>query len=171
MKINFACGRQTWDGYYCIDAIQHPKASRPVDLRHAFCFDGPRLLNPLPLEAQCATEVHAYHFIEHVYRWEAPAVIHEFARLLRPSGRLVLELPNLDEVTANLRRGADDQMTLWPLYGDPRHQDPYMCHRWAYTAQTITALLQGCGLRYVEIRPPLTHGRRVNRDMRVEARK
>jgi predicted SAM-dependent methyltransferase len=169
MRVNFACGKQTWDGWYCVDAQQHSKASRPVDLLHAFRFDGKTLLNSLPIYDQQADEVHAYHFIEHVYAWEAPAVIREFRRILKPGGRLVLELPNLEKACKNLLQKTTDQYSMWPLYGDPGTMDPFMCHRWGYTPKTITALLKGAGFKRIAVLPPQTHGARKNRDMRVEA--
>jgi len=170
MKLNIGCGKQTWPGFYCVDAVRHPKASRAPDLLHAFQFtrDG-SLHNPLPLADDCADELHSYHFIEHVYRWEAPALVAEFRRLLKPSGKLVLELPNIAAAAQNLLAGMNDQMAMWPLYGDWSHRDPYMCHRWGYTPETITALLQAHGFSAVNVLPPVTHGAKRKRDMRVEA--
>ena len=170
MKLNIGCGKQTWPGFYCVDAVRHPKASRAPDLLHAFQFaeDG-ALLNPLPLADDCADELHSYHFIEHVYRWEAPALVDEFRRLLKPAGKLVLELPNIAAAAQNLLAGMNDQMAMWPLYGDPEHRDPYMCHRWGYTPETITELLQAHGFSAASVLPPVTHGAKRKRDMRVEA--
>jgi SAM-dependent methyltransferase len=171
VKLNVACGKQTWPTFFCVDAVAHPKATRAPDLLHAFAFDGERLTNPLPLSDGCAEELHSYHFLEHVYRWEAPALLAEFHRLLQTDGVLVLELPNIEAAARNLLAGMDDQMAMWPLYGDPGHADPFMCHRWGYTPGTIRALLEAHGFRGVKLKPPQTHGCRANRDMRVEARK
>lgn len=170
MNINIGCGKQTWNDFYCIDAVQHPKASRDVDLIYRFDFwsDG-RLKEEIPLSAGVADEVHCYHFIEHVYAWEAASVIEELRRLLKQGGKLILELPNIEAAAKNLIKGDTDQMCMWPLYGDPGTKDKFMCHRWGYTPKTIRALLKGCGLKDVEVLPPQTHGRRNNRDMRVEA--
>ena len=169
MKLNIACGKQTWDGWYCVDAVQNPKATRPLDLVHDFAFDGETLATPLPLDNGVATELHNYHFLEHVYRWQAPALVAEFRRLLAPGGRLVMEMPDIAKAAKNLLAGGTDQMCMWPLYGDPGTQDPYMCHRWGYTPATVTDLLLDAGFRNIQTRPPQTHGRRSNRDMRVEA--
>ena len=169
MKLNIACGKQTWPGYYCVDAVPNPKASRPLDLIHAFTFKSEQLENPLPIEDGAATELHNYHFIEHVYRWEAPALVSEFYRLLASGGRLFMELPDLEKSARNLLKGKKDQMCMWGLYGDPSWKDPYMCHRWGYTPATIKELLEDAGFNHIKLLPPKTHGRRVDRDMRVEA--
>lgn len=168
MRINFACGKQTWEGFYCVDAVQHSKATRAVDLLHAYEFAGAELVNPLPLPSETCTEVHAYHFIEHVHRWESPAVLREFNRLLRSGGQLILELPNLYLACLNLINGGSDQMSMWPIYGDWSHKDPFMMHKHGYTPETMTALLTECGFKKIKVLPPKTHGARANRDMRLE---
>lgn len=169
LRINIGCGKQTWANFYCVDAVRHPKASRAPDLLHAYRFEGIALANPLPLEDGCAAEVHSYHFLEHVYRWEASALISEFLRLLKRGGKLVLELPDLEKSARNLLDGKSEQNSMWGLYGDPAHLDPYMCHRWGYTPKTLKALLQEAGFAEVRILPPMTHGPKPGRDMRAEA--
>lgn len=169
MKINFACGKQTWDGFFCVDAVKHPKASRAPDLLHTLKFDGEVLVNPLPLADGVATELHSYHFLEHVYAWEAPALVREWARLLRPGGKLVIELPNLRSACQNMIAGSTDQMVMFPLYGDPSHKDPFMTHRWGYTPRTARELLEANGFSDARWLAPQTHGARINRDMRLEA--
>lgn len=171
MKLNIGCGKQTWNDFVCTDAVQHPKATRPLDLVYAFEFaDDGRLKHPIDLPDDCASELHSYHFIEHVFRWEADSVIREFRRLLLPGGTLILELPDIEKAARNLLNGDTDQMCMWPLYGDPGTKDPYMCHKWGYTPKTIKQLLTGNGFNKVRILPPKTHGKRGNRDMRIEAR-
>lgn len=169
IKINIGCGKQTWDGFYCVDAVAHKKATRPPDLIHAFNFDGDRLQNPLPLNDGVSSELHNYHFIEHFYRWEAPALISEFHRLLKIGGRLIMELPDIEKCARNLIKGSSDQLSMWGFYGDPGWEDQFMCHRWGYTPGSIAALLKDGGFTKINILPPKTHGRRVNRDMRIEA--
>lgn len=169
MKINFACGYHVWDGYFCVDAVQNPRAKRPIDLLHVFRFEKERLVNPLPLDDECAEELQSIHFIEHVYAWEAPAVIREFYRLLKPGGQLILELPDIEKAAKNLLLGTKDQYSMWSLYGDPNKVDPYMCHRWGYTPETIQSLLTENGFKSPVMMKPKFHGKRDYRDMRVEA--
>lgn len=171
MKLNIGCGKQTWDRFFCVDAVKHPKATRAPDLLHAFQFNGAVLTNPVPLPDGQASELHSYHFLEHVYSWEAPALLQEFKRLLAPNGLLILELPNIALAAKNLLAGMNDQMAMWPLYGDGKTMDPYMIHRWGYTPTTLKALLTKVGFVAICSGSPQTHGARLNRDMRMEARK
>lgn len=172
MRINFGCGRQVLDGFYNVDAAVNPRAPRPPELVHAVEFtpEG-EVANPLPLPDACADELHAMHVLEHVYAWEALALVLEWKRLLKVGGLLVLELPNLTWAARHVLDGRDDQMAMWPLYGDPQHKDPFMCHRWAYTRESCAALLTRAGFWQIQQLDPVTHGARRDRDMRVEARK
>lgn len=170
MRINYGCGRRVLDGYFNIDAQHNDKAPRPPELIHAleFMCDG-AILHPTPLEDGCADELFAAHLIEHFFEWEAPHVIREWARLLKPGGKLILELPDIIKAAQNLLAGMKPQMCIFPLYGDGSHKDPYMCHKFGYSPASIKALVEQNGFIKVRILPPQTHGARINRDMRVEA--
>jgi predicted SAM-dependent methyltransferase len=170
VKINFGCGRKVLAGFFNIDAVRNPAAPRDPELLYAAEFNGDGALKQkVPLDAGSANEVHAYHVIEHVYAWEAEALMAEWKRLLKPGGLLVLELPNIESAARNLLNGLSDQLHMWPFYGDPGHRDPYMCHRWGYTPHTIMNLLDRCGFVEIHMADPQTHGARKNRDMRVQA--
>lgn len=123
----------------------------------------------IDIEDGKAQIVMANHLIEHFFRWEVEDILAEWYRLLKPGGQLILELPNLEHACRNLLAGSTDQMSMWPIYGDWGHKDPYMMHKHGYTPKTIKALVDLCGFKKVQILPPQTHGRRANRDMRVEA--
>lgn len=172
MKINFGAGRRVLDGFYNVDAIHNRHAPRAPELIHAVEFtpDG-SVRNPLPLADSCADLLQAMHVIEHVYAWEAPALLREWRRLLRPGGLLVLELPNIEAAARNLLAGKPEQMWLWPMTGDPSHRDPFMMHKHCYTPKSIQALVANCGFDDIKFLLPQTHGPRPDRDMRVEARK
>lgn len=165
MKINFACGNKILKGFVNIDA----EFRQGVDLFYQMEFDASGLLKTeIPLERESASLLQAMHFIEHVYQWEAKFVIFEFRRLLKPGGKLILELPNLFKACQNFVRGDTEQNSLWPIYGNHHEFDPLMCHKFGYTPNSIEALLRKCGMRDIQILPPQTHGKRKNRDMRVE---
>lgn len=163
MRLNLGCGKMVLDGFVNIDIQQNPKAKRPLDILAD--------VRNVPLQDECADEVHAYHVIEHFYRFDVDAAVAEWKRLLKDGGLLVLELPNIEACARNLLAGLDDQMCMWGFYGDPSHKDKFMCHPWGYTPKSIRQLLADGGFKDIRILPPQTHGRRVNRDMRVEARK
>ena len=87
---------------------------------------------------------------------------------------MVLECPNLlsacEEFLKNpelaAQTGPTGSRTMWVLYGDLKHQDPLMCHRWGYTPQSLRELLQTVGLIDVK-QEPAKYKLREPRDMRV----
>jgi len=161
MNINIGCGRMVLNGWTNCDVQVSPKAPRPPEI---LCK-----ADDIPMPDRCADTVMALHLIEHFYLWEVAGVLSEWRRLLKSGGELILELPNIEAAARNLLAGLNDQMSMWPLYGDPQHEDVYMCHHWGYTPKTITALLNDNGFERVMVLPPQTHGKRANRDMRIEA--
>lgn len=168
LRLNLGCGRHTLDGFFCVDAEKHPKATRDPDL---LCD-----VKSIPLPDECASEVQAIHLFEHLYRWECDPVIDEWRRLLRPNGVLTMEMPDLMKFCANILNGREGrhagQMGMWGAWGDPREKNPLMVHRWGWTYATIRPFLKAHGFTAIAEEETQWHpiGRGV-RDFRVTARK
>lgn len=166
LKLNIGAGHRRIEGYVGVDAVQRPGT------------DIIATANAIPLEDGCCDEIMAIHLFEHLYRWECDQVLVEWKRLLAPRGLLVLELPDLIKCCENILtdriNGAkhSDQLGLWGLYGDNRLEDPFMCHRWAWSPKSLGNLLKQHG--FVDITNAETQfhpAGRARRDMRIEARK
>jgi predicted SAM-dependent methyltransferase len=168
MRLNVGCGGRRLPGYTGVDVTARPAADIVAPA------------GKIPLRDGSCEEIMAIHLFEHLLPWEAPAVLAEWFRLLRPGGRLVLEMPDLRKCCENvltilaggtiLAGKHPNQAGMWGLYGDERLEDPYMLHRWGYTFQTIRPLLEAAGFREITEHPTVFHpiGRHV-RDFRVEA--
>lgn len=168
MKLNIGCGRHVLDGWTNIDIQRSGRAKRDPEI-----FADVR---EIPLPDECADEVMAIHVFEHFFPWECPGLVGEWRRLLKPRGKLILELPNLEKCCKNILDGIHkggkhaDQLGMWGLYGDPREQDPFMMHKWAWTPQTLTGFLERHGFERIKERPTEWHpAGREYRDMRIEA--
>jgi predicted SAM-dependent methyltransferase len=161
--LHLACGRHILDGWVNCDVAHHPGAARQPDL---VCD-----VASLPLDAGVASEILAVHILEHFYEWEVAGVLAEWHRLLKPGGLLVIEMPDIIKAAKNLIAGANDQMAMWPMYGDNTLKQPLMCHKWGWTYKTLRPALERAGFELVIEMPTEWHGRKQNRDFRVEARK
>lgn len=168
MKINIGCGKRVYDGWVNCDIVRHPDAKRDPEL---IC-DG----RNIPLDDSVADVVMAIHNFEHYYRWECDEVIQEWKRLLKPGGKLILELPDLlkccQNVLDGIKKGGKDpdQLGMWGLYGDPRTKDKYMMHPWGWSPKTLKAFLLEHGFKNIQHLPTQFHrAGRDHRDMRIEA--
>lgn len=164
MKLYVGCGDKRYPGYTGVDAVKRAGADiiAPADA--------------IPLKDNSVDEVLAVHLVEHVHFWEAPKLFAEWFRLLRPGGLVVVELPDLIKCCHNIINKIDGKfpgsLGLMGLYGDWRLKDPWMCHKAAYTFESLKPVVAEAG--FVEIEEKLTEYHRLGRgirDFRLEARK
>lgn len=161
--MNLGCGNRHLPGFVNVD-MESNWSERPPD----FAAD---LTKPLPFPSEYADEIHAYHIVEHFYRYEVDAILTDWARVLKVGGLMVLELPCLDSVLhifnhyVDQGKAPDPRLTLWGLYGDPRYRNAAMVHRWCYSLAEMRGMLEAQGLD-VKFVKPQTH--QPIRDMRAE---
>jgi ubiquinone/menaquinone biosynthesis C-methylase UbiE len=128
-------------------------------------------LSKLELPSNHADIAAAIHVIEHFYAWEAPEVLAEWLRVIKPGGKLILELPCMDKVLAHIytcvKKSVPISKTMgwFVFWGDPKHRDPLMVHKWGYSRESIVETLQSVGFRDVAIEEPRYHFQM--RDMRI----
>jgi predicted SAM-dependent methyltransferase len=123
-------------------------------------------LKALPFPDNYADIARAIHVIEHFQVWEAPQVLAEWVRVLKPGSALVIECPCLEKIAALFNvPNIPPYMTFWGLYGDPRLKDPLMMHHWCYTERQLAGLMQEAGL--VDLRPEPPQFHQPARDMRL----
>lgn len=167
MRLNLGCGHRLLPGYVNVDIVDERATVKPdvqCDIRALKFDDG------------VADEVLSVHVIEHFYRWEVASLIKEWIRVLKPGGEIVIETPNLEtacrELLKNPKEGSlpKSPQTMWVLYGDPKWEDPLMCHKWLYTPWSLGLLLHQAGL--INVRQELAQYKRKDpRDMRIVGKK
>ena len=156
MRLHLGCGDKLWDGYVNIDM---KGGDVQCDIRH------------LPYDAELADEITAIHVAEHFLITEILTVFRAWKAILKPGGKLILELPCYDKVVAHIKADANDRMTRWALFGDPgSHQDGVSAvHKYCYTIDEMQRLLTFAGFSKVKMEVPLFH--EPSRDMRWVATK
>lgn len=96
-------------------------------------------------------------------------------KILKPGGKLIIELPSMEKVFDYIARCVETKMpmsatfSMLPLWGDPRYKDPAMNHKWGYFFLTLKQELVMAG--YTNIRPDKPRYHFPQRDMRVTAEK
>lgn len=165
MKLNLGCGHRHLPGFVNVDLPDNWSKLRP-DVEAD-------ITKPLPFEDGVADEVHAYHVLEHIWHWQVYDVLQDWCRVLKPGGKLVLEMPCLDKVlhlmlyAMQAQQPIEPRLSMWALYGDPRYKSEAMTHKWCYGQMELTGLLEALGLSDIKILEPQTHI--AVRDMRAEA--
>jgi len=113
----------------------------------------------------------AIHVIEHFYEWEALPLLIEWKRVLKPGGKMVLELPCMDKLLSYIAECMKENVapsksfSWWAFWGDPAHKSVAMCHKWGYTEYCIKTLMEKAGFVDVKFEEPNYHF--PQRDMRV----
>ena len=166
VRLNLGCGDKILPGYINIDTASSRKDKKPdiiADIRD--------LKN---IKTEIADEILSVHVIEHFYYWEVLPLLEGWKRLLKTGGKLIIECPNLlyacQMIVNNPERASkpdqNGQMSMWPLYGDPSWKDPLMCHKWAYTPDSLKAVLTQAG--FIDVKQePAVYKLREPRDMRI----
>ena len=166
VKLNLGCGDKILPGYVNVDMVSSRAGKQPdvnADIRDL-----------RKIKSSIADEILAVHVIEHFYYWEVVPLLQSWRRLLKPGGKLILECPNLlyacqmsvENPEMRSQPGKAGQMSMWPLYGDPSWKDPLMCHKWAYTPDSLMAVLAEAGFQQAK-QEPAQFKMREPRDMRI----
>jgi SAM-dependent methyltransferase len=125
---------------------------------------------PLPFPTDHADELWAIHLLEHLPRRDASPVLTEWFRVLKPGGKLVLELPCLDKIAKLIVKGEKNiRLTVMGIFGDPRDPKPDMMHQWCWSEAELTEALCSVGFERVTVCEPIFH--LAARDMRIEGYK
>lgn len=164
LKLNIGSGEKRLPGYVGVDVV--PRGAADIIAP----------AHKIPLDDEVADEVMAIHLLEHMVPWVAEDALREWKRLLKPGGKLVLELPNFKKCIENILSGFTkggkhpDQMGWWGCFGDTRLKDEHMLHRFGYTPASLTELLERHGFTEIKETPTQFHrAGKYHRDMRIEA--
>ena len=154
--LNLGAGKIRWPGWTTV----------------GFGADVDTDLRKLPLPDDYADGAVAIHVIEHFYQWEALPLLKEWRRVLKPGASLSLECPCMDRVYDYIvklvqagHKNKSEFMTKWAFWGDPKHKDPLMTHKWGYFQDDLAAVMREAGFRDVRVDEPRYHF--AMRDMRV----
>jgi beta-1,4-mannosyl-glycoprotein beta-1,4-N-acetylglucosaminyltransferase len=156
VKLNLGCGNLVYSDFINID-LYAPEADVKMDIRK------------LEYPDNYADEIAAYHVFEHLSPYEANDILTEWLRVLKPNGRLVMELPDIESMCAAFGQSNKDERyrLLNCIYGATQLEHP---HLFGWYPEIMQDHLVLAGYSNIKMRQPqLSHHWGIN--FRVEAYK
>lgn len=107
--------------------------------------------------------LYSSHNLEHLAPHEAPLALKEFYRVLKPAGYALVTLPDLQQAAEYIAAGKAEEAVLMTNKGPITPLDilygfrpflsanPYMAHRFGYTAATLEKALREAGFLHVAV--------------------
>jgi ubiquinone/menaquinone biosynthesis C-methylase UbiE len=152
IKLNLGCG------------LHHPEGFINIDINPKVNPDIIADVSKLSYEDNTVDKILASHIIEHFFVWKIPEILKEWYRVLKVSGVIQIECPDLHKVLKNYYERPDDMLlSMGGLYGDYTEKNETQVHYWCYTYPELKLMLLDAGFR--EVAPTAQLGHDVGRDM------
>jgi predicted SAM-dependent methyltransferase len=171
VKLHLGCGGVRRKDFVNVDLYPIDE-SRPDSSRDGCVADVFADIRALGLPDDSVDEIFTAHTLEHFTRWVAIDMLRDWYRMLRPSGRMVIEMPDfwrcvawLFSPNAKRRRVARVQ-----FYGNQQDGHDFETHRYLWSSGEFRDALGDIGFSRVTV-SHRTETHFSGRDMRVEALK
>lgn len=143
-KLHVGCGQNHWPEYINVDLY-----SDKADIKAP--------ADSLPFEDGSYDLIEAHHLLEHLDKDNVREVLAEWRRVLSPDGHIFLSLPDIVadfDLLKDAHSKQAEHPELWDafmqvVFGEP---GPGMAHRYGYSRESLTRLLQEAGFEDVEVK-------------------
>lgn len=167
VRLHLGCDKDYWKGWVNIDVDPAADCDLCVDFMRIGEF----------FAAQSVSEAAMIHSLSYLSLWQARDLFSELFRLMTPSGKLVIELPDLAKCAqAALARENDLDNYIEAVRGiyafdiaQLKQRRTYIPYASGWSSWHLELELKRVGFQAVIIGEPQTHGARRWRDTRVEA--
>ncbi len=147
VKLYLGCGDKRRPGYVNVDKYVSAPDVQRMDLFNLPYADGE------------VDVILTEHMLEHLGKFEVPAALREWRRVLKPCGRLSMNLPNLQWCLEQWLSKPEKDRWGWQLdaiFGLQTHPGEF--HKTGFTAERLRGLLADAGFELVNITDIWSHG-------------
>lgn len=145
-KVHLGAGRRKLDGF-----IQ-------VDIDPGVNIDLVSDISSLPMFGNDSVdEIYASHCFEYFDAYQAPIVLAEWRRVLRPGGSLFLSVPDMDSLMQIYQESKDLNRIIGPLFGRWGSSQGVIYHRVVYNFETLSRALQSAGFSQIKRFSPVDY--------------
>jgi predicted SAM-dependent methyltransferase len=159
IRLHLGCGPNVFPGYINVegDYIANSKGEIPEGVVIH------NITETYPLPDDSVDEILSVHVIEHIIPTDIPNMFAEWRRILKTSGFVAVEWPDLLKLCQYVVNNPD---SLWSdnkkvlkqsvagIFGNiGRYKDPAMLHKWGYSAESMQKLFEKHGFSRTEIQP------------------
>jgi glycosyltransferase involved in cell wall biosynthesis len=138
LKLNLGCGRDVREGFLNIDLYSENESVVSMDIRK------------LELPDSCADFILASDVLEHFSHRETDSVLKEWARVLKPGGKIEIRCPNLRlQLNAYQRGDWDADIASYMIFGGQTNPGDYHCV--AFDEKSISKHLEKAELKVESI--------------------
>jgi predicted SAM-dependent methyltransferase len=142
MKLDICTRAPRRNGFLNVDAVVGPNVDFVTDIRSRLSFDNEQIEEIV----SCAT-------LEHLLLTQTQRLLKEFYRILKPSGKLTIAVPDLNKIcNGYLNKTIDFNLTNQYLYGQITENSllEYDSHKSAYDFQQLKFLLETAGFHDIK---------------------
>jgi predicted SAM-dependent methyltransferase len=129
IKLNIGAGEKLLDGYINCDIRQLPGIDRVCDIRN------------LPFPPNYAIEIYAKDVLEHLPRADVKIALSEIHRVLKPGGKLFIQVPDLLLITQRFKDNFFEMEKR--IFGEQNY--PENTHKTAFTKLFLCEMLDKMG--------------------------
>jgi len=157
LKLNLGCGSDYRQDYVNIDKYTvNFKVDRVFDCNE-----------PLDYLDESVEEILVIHLLEHLRPKGIDRVVKSWHRVLKTGGKLILELPDFDEIAKRaLENPTDDEILKW---GFGNQERPGQDHYWGWNKIRLLNLLKKAGFNKITFTEPQNYRKEQMSCLRVEA--
>ena len=139
MKLHLGCGKNYKKGYINIDQYDSTVADELGSIINLGFKD-----NSIDI-------IEAYHILEHLGYYPSIFGLYEWFRVLKPTGKLIVEIPHLEQTFQKFLEGNNtfkNRLLVW-VYG---RQKPGMPHKFIYYKELLEEKLSEIGFIIIKVK-------------------